>query len=101
MMRQRCVKLPSRNFAPWRSSSVLLVDALGLDDQPVSEAELGANVVGPRRIGFELSAQAADVDAQRVRGIALRPPHLVDERGVGNETVAVARKGLEQAVLER
>ena len=79
-----------------------IVDArLGIDDEPVADAKLGEDMSRPAGIDLELSAQAANVYAQRARIVPKRAPNLLDERCMSHDTVAVARERLEDPVLER
>src|SRR5271165_530200 len=55
---------------------------LWVDDEPVADAKFGDDVPRASRVDFELLAQAADIDAQSARVVAMRSPDLLDERCV-------------------
>src|ERR1700733_10302361 len=52
------------------------------------------------RINLELSAPAADINAQCPRVLATRSPHLFEECGMRHDAIAVAHERLEYAVLQ-
>src|ERR1700728_14701 len=71
-----------------------------MDDQPVADTELGANVARLTRVHLELSAQAANVNTQCTRVLATWSPRLFEESGMRHDAIAVAYERLEYAVLQ-
>ena len=70
--------------------------------QPVADADLGQQVARPRRIGFDLAAQRAHVDAQVLRRFDMRrAPHLAQQLAMRQHLAAVARERGQQLVFDR